>query len=159
MNAPSSSPAPFVWRGYSALRWAVIILTGITLFRFWLTTRLELVPDEAYYWLWSENLALSYRDKGPLIGWTIALSTWLFDDTAFAIRFFAVALGTGIGWQIFRLFLMPFCVSSFAALVKDAGYVLIFPPTLRENLLGGALIAGFVALTLLLKRTHRAWKR
>jgi hypothetical protein len=62
------------------------------------------------------------------------------------------------GWQIFRLFLMPFCVSSFAALVKDAGYVLIFPPTLRENLLGGALIAGFVALIFLLKRTHLARK-
>lgn len=39
-------------------------------------------------------------------------------------------------WQVFRLFLMPFCVSSFAALVKDAGYVLIFPPSLRENLFG-----------------------
>src|SRR6266446_1808682 len=39
-------------------------------------------------------------------------------------------------WQVFRLFLMPFCVSSFAALVKDAGYILIFPPSLRENLIG-----------------------
>lgn len=32
-------------------------------------------------------------------------------------------------WQTFRLFLMPFCVSSFAALIKDRGFVLIFPPT------------------------------
>src|SRR5690349_10475607 len=39
-------------------------------------------------------------------------------------------------WQIFRLFLMPFCVSSFSALVKDAGYILVFPPTLRENVIG-----------------------
>src|SRR3569832_1106149 len=36
-------------------------------------------------------------------------------------------------WQIFRLFVMPFCVSSFAALVKDKGYVLVFPPTLGLN--------------------------
>ena len=56
------------------------------------------------------------------------------------------------GWQIFRLFLMPFCVSSFSALVKDAGYVLIFPPNLRQNLLGFALIGGFVVLVLVLKR-------
>ena len=34
----------------------------------------------------------------------------------------------GDRWQIFRLFLMPFCVSSFAALVKDAGFLLVFPP-------------------------------
>lgn len=49
-------------------------------------------------------------------------------------------------WVVFRLFLMPFCVSSFAALVKDAGYILIFPPTLRENLIGAASIAMFLAL-------------
>ncbi|MFO1459406.1 MAG: hypothetical protein U1G08_08345 [Verrucomicrobiota bacterium] len=49
-------------------------------------------------------------------------------------------------WQILRLYLMPFCVSSFAALVKDAGYFLIFPPTLRENLTGLAGIAAFVGL-------------
>ena len=59
-------------------------------------------------------------------------------------------------WQIFRLFLMPFCVSSFAALVKEAGYVLIFPPTLRENLAGLTLIALFVAAVLGLKRTAEA---
>src|SRR5262249_53166264 len=50
------------------------------------------------------------------------------------------------GWQIFRLYLMPFSVSSFAALVKDAGYILIFPSNLRENLIGFALMAGFVLL-------------
>lgn len=57
------------------------------------------------------------------------------------------------GWQMFRLFLMPFCVSSFAALVKDAGYVLIFPPTLQENLIGAALVGAFVLLVFALKRS------
>ena len=55
-------------------------------------------------------------------------------------------------WQVFRLFLMPFCVSSFAALVKDAGYVLIFPPSLRENLIGVASIAGFLLLLAIVRR-------
>ena len=59
-------------------------------------------------------------------------------------------------WQIFRLFLMPFCVSSFAALVKDSGYVLVFPPSWRENLIGGAIIAGFVFLVFALKKTALA---
>lgn len=59
------------------------------------------------------------------------------------------------GWQVFRLFLMPFCVSSFAALVKDARYFLVFPPTLRENLVGFALMAVFVAFVLALKRAAR----
>lgn len=55
-------------------------------------------------------------------------------------------------WVTFRLFLMPFCVSSFAALVKDAGYVLIFPPTLRENLVGLSAIGLFLILLLALKK-------
>ena len=51
-------------------------------------------------------------------------------------------------WQIFRLFVMPFCVSSFAALVKDAGYLLVFPPTLALNAVGFALIGAFVVTVL-----------
>jgi hypothetical protein len=54
-------------------------------------------------------------------------------------------------WQIFRLYLMPFCVSSFAALVKDAGYLLVFPPSWRENLIGLGSMACFVALVTGLK--------
>lgn len=57
-------------------------------------------------------------------------------------------------WQIFRLFLMPFCVSSFAALVKDAGYVLVFPPSLRDNLTGFGLIAAFIVLVRLLQTSE-----
>ena len=53
---------------------------------------------------------------------------------------------------MFRLFLMPFCVSSFAALVKDAGYVLIFPPSLRENGIGLGAIAVFLVAIALLRR-------
>ena len=55
------------------------------------------------------------------------------------------------GWQIFRLYLMPFCVSSFSALVKDAGYVLVFPPNWKENLLGLGLILLFVAFVYAVK--------
>lgn len=57
-------------------------------------------------------------------------------------------------WQVFRLFLMPFCVSSFAALVKDEGYVLVFPPDPARNAAGAALVAAFVALVLRLRRTR-----
>jgi hypothetical protein len=62
------------------------------------------------------------------------------------------------GWQIFRLFLMPFCVSSFAALVKGAGYLLIFPPTIRENVVGFGAIAVFLAVVTPLRRNGRAFR-
>ena len=86
-------------RQTSPVRLAIFLLFAITCYRLWFITRMELVPDEAFYWLWSKHLALSYRDKGPLIGWTIALGTWLFGPTVFGIRFFAVVLGTGTGWR------------------------------------------------------------
>ncbi len=60
------------------------------------------------------------------------------------------------GWQIFRLFLMPFCVSSFAALVKDAGFILVFPPSARENATGLVLIAAFVIVVRALKKSRFA---
>ncbi|WP_397382429.1 hypothetical protein [Prosthecobacter sp.] len=55
-------------------------------------------------------------------------------------------------WVLFRLFLMPFCVSSFAALVKDAGYLLVFPPSLKENAIGISLIAAFLLTVLSVKK-------
>lgn len=55
-------------------------------------------------------------------------------------------------WVRFRLFLMPFCVSSFAALVKDAGYVLVFPPGWQQNLVGAGIILLFLAVVALAKR-------
>lgn len=47
-------------------------------------------------------------------------------------------------WQLMRLFLMPFCVSSFAALVKDDGFIVIFSPVPGETGLAIALCLGFV---------------
>lgn len=49
-------------------------------------------------------------------------------------------------WQVFRLYLMPFCVSSFAATIKGHGFILIFHPTLRDNVIAGTWIASFLAL-------------
>lgn len=91
--------------------------------------------------LWITSVGLSF-----IIGVALVLSTR------------ASASGTTRldGWQTFRLFLMPFCVSSFAALVKDAGYVLVFPPSVRENLIGFAAIGLFLAVVTLLRRTKRA---
>jgi hypothetical protein len=56
-------------------------------------------------------------------------------------------------WQTFRLFLMPFCVSSFAALVKGRGFVLIFSPQPTEILLAAALCALLGGLVILLRRS------
>jgi len=94
---------PPLFRHISPLRLGIFLLLAVTCYRLWFITRMELVPDEAYYWLWSKHLAASYRDKGPAIAWTIALGTKLFGPTVFGIRFFGVLLSTGSGVLIFLL--------------------------------------------------------
>ena len=48
----------------SSRGWALLpaLLVG-ALLRFWGLGRVALIGDEAYYWLWSRHLALSYLDK------------------------------------------------------------------------------------------------
>ena len=82
---------------------AIVLMVAVTLYRLWFITKLELVPDEAYYWLWSKHLAASYRDKGPAVAWIIAFGTRLFGQTVFGIRFFAVILSSGTGILLFWL--------------------------------------------------------
>ncbi|MBI3418167.1 MAG: glycosyltransferase family 39 protein [Verrucomicrobia bacterium] len=48
---------------------------------------IELSEDEAYQWLWSKHLALSYYSKPPLIAVAQFLGTSLWGDTAFGVRF------------------------------------------------------------------------
>jgi len=55
-------------------------------------------------------------------------------------------------WQIARLYMMPFCVSSFAALIKGRGFVLVFDPSWAANAVAGAGCAAFVAAALLARR-------
>ena len=87
----------------SPIQIALLFVGLLTLFRLWYLGCTDLVPDEAYYWVWSKHFALSYRDKGPLVAWTIALGTWLFGDSVFGIRFFAVLFSAGTAFQLFRL--------------------------------------------------------
>jgi hypothetical protein len=79
--------------------------------------------------LWITSLGLS-----GIIGFALILSTAGTNATTRLDR-----------WQLFRLFLMPFCVSSFAAVVKDHGFVLVFSPDWRDLSIGAALILVFLA--------------
>lgn len=50
---------------------------------------LELYADESQYWRWGQSLEWGYYSKPPMIAWVIHLSTALFGDSEWAIRFFA----------------------------------------------------------------------
>jgi hypothetical protein len=58
-------------------------------------------------------------------------------------------------WAVARLFMMPFCVSSFAALIKDQGFVVIFSPRLADNATAAIACAVFIAVTFTCKAALR----
>jgi len=70
--------------------------------------------------LWLTSLGLSL-----IIGFALYISTTAAGNKEVKLE----------RWQVFRLFLMPFCVSSFSALVKGKGFVLVFSPHPSEVLL------------------------
>src|SRR5580692_8912767 len=94
---------PAYLRQINTTRLVIFLIVVIGCFRLWYATRIGLVADEAYYWLWAKHPALSYRDKGPVVAWLIWLGTKMFGNTVFGIRFFAVVLSAGIGWLIFSI--------------------------------------------------------
>ncbi len=58
-------------------------------------------------------------------------------------------------WALARLFMMPFCVSSFAALIKDQGFVVVFSPQLAENLIAATACTVFIVFVAALKSTRK----
>ena len=58
-------------------------------------------------------------------------------------------------WQTIRLFMMPFCVSSFSALIKDKGYILIFPPLASQAAISIGLCIAFVVFVITLKHIDK----
>jgi len=73
---------------------SVAAITGLRLL--WLAVQpADLFPDEAQYWVWSQQLALGYYSKPPLLAWLIALTTGLFGESEFAVRLSAPLLHAG----------------------------------------------------------------
>ncbi len=65
---------------------------------------IQLGEDEAYQWLWSKHLALSYYSKPPLIAYTQFLGTFLWGDTAFGVRFFSPVIAAILAFLLLRFF-------------------------------------------------------
>ena len=87
----------------------VATAVALTIIRCIFVTTVDLRVDEAYYWTWSKENVISYLDHPPLIAWLIRLSTSIFGDTNFGVRFpsllamslMQLLLGS-IVWRILR---------------------------------------------------------
>jgi hypothetical protein len=108
------------------------------------------------YLIWYLVVFVRYFDPSPRL-WLTSLGLSLI--IGFALYVSTAAAGTQPvkldPWQVFRLFLMPFCVSSFSALVKGRGFILVFSPKPAEILASVGLCALLCVAVFWLKRRNR----
>lgn len=103
------------------------------LFLAWYLTMVTL-HFEASPRLWLNSLAMSV-----FIGAALTLSV---RQSGESLKF----------WVVFRLHAIPFCVSSFSALVRDEGFYAIFAPSPRANLIAAAACAAIATVVWIAKR-------
>jgi 4-amino-4-deoxy-L-arabinose transferase-like glycosyltransferase len=73
-------------------RWfgVIALVVAMTTLRVIYASVTDLRTDEAYYWTWSKEHALSFLDHPPMIAWFIRFGTAIFGDTNFGVRFAGV---------------------------------------------------------------------
>lgn len=95
------------------------------------------------YLAWYLTIVGFFFDLSPVI-WLTALGMSAL--IGIALVFATKVEGQGMErWTVFRLFLFPFCVSSYATLIKGKGFIVIFPSQPRPFLAGVAACALVVA--------------
>ena len=91
------------------------------------------LPDEAYYWLWSHQVALSYFDHPPLAAWVQALLLFYFDSdylviNALPILSLIIVTTIVITWQkhMFGRFDYDLCLKSMVLFLALPIYTIFF---------------------------------
>ncbi len=102
------------------------------------------------YLVWYAAVASRYFDPSPAI-WLNAVGISAVIGTALWLGLRNPNADALDFWQVFRLYLTPFCVSSFSALIKGRGFILVFPPSLPVLALAAGACAAFVVVVVLVK--------
>ena len=116
---------------------AFILVGALTVFKIIYTIGLNVIPDEAYYYLWGKNLQLSYFDHPPMIGWLFGFLSLFFKSAEFVVHLQPILLGAGtslyayfLGKKMFNGQIGFTClVMSNMTLLLFAGTIIATPDT------------------------------
>ncbi len=64
----------------------------LTIIRLLLAGNTELIPEETYYWTYSQHPSLSYFDHPPMVAWMVSVGTAIFGNTELGVRIVAILL-------------------------------------------------------------------
>lgn len=113
----------------------------------------EIKVDKAILWcylIWYFVIVYFYFDPSFKI-WINSIGISAVIGTGLLLSVSFDATGERDFWQTFRLYLMPFCVSSFSSLIKDQGFFIVVSPKLEETLVSILFCALFLAIVLTIK--------
>jgi membrane-associated phospholipid phosphatase len=104
LNAASASATQITDRQYLTLGY--VIIAALLVFRliYVASDKIELSETEAYQWLWSKHLALSYHGAPPGIAFLHFISNQLWGDTHLGVRFFPPILAAVLSVAVMRFF-------------------------------------------------------
>jgi dolichol-phosphate mannosyltransferase len=94
------------WRIGSGLRWPAIAIALVIcafLLRLIYCAQIELLPEETYYWNYSQHPDIGYLDHPPMVAWLIWLGTAVFGNTEFGVRSGALLCGALASFFTYRL--------------------------------------------------------
>ena len=114
----------------------------------------NLSPSKIVLWcflIWYAATVIHHFDSAPAI-WLNALGISAIIGVALYLSVLEPGRPRPDRWTTMRLFIMPFCVSSFSQLIKGKGFVLVFPPDLHEIAISLGACALFVTIVLLVRR-------
>ena len=113
--------------------------------------------DKAILWcylIWYFVIVYFYFDLSPKI-WINAVGISAVIGTGLMLSVSSQKIGQRDHWQTFRLYLMPFCVSSFSALIKGQGFIVVIPPKIEEATVAILCCAIFLLVIILIKLINK----
>lgn len=117
----------------------------------------QLKLDKAILWcylIWYFVIVGFYFDPSPKI-WINAIGISAVIGTGLILSVSSQKIGFKDPWQTLRLYLMPFCVSSFSALIKGQGFIVVISPQIQENMVAVFFCAIFVLVVVLIKSINK----
>ena len=88
--------------GARLVRNTALTVGALVLMRLIAAAFTPLTFDEAYYWIWSQNLAFGYYDHPPGVALVIRLGTMIAGDTEFGVRLVSILLALPMSFAVFR---------------------------------------------------------
>ncbi len=136
------------------LGYALILIVLCAHWVYLASGRIQLSEDEAYQWVWSKHLDLSYYSKPPMIAYAQALGTALWGDTEFGVRFLSPLMGAAVSFLMLRFFAVTasarlgvwLLILTTATPLLAVGSVLMTIDPLSVLFWTAALVAGWHAI-------------